>query len=73
MKEFQKGTQFYKERLGLEFERDGQSHLSFVFRNIDIDQCSKPFSITFEIDQNDCYIGMQKLRGKSLTDEPCCE
>eukprot|EP00743_Colponemidia_sp_Colp-15_P002725 GILK01002951.1.p1 GENE.GILK01002951.1~~GILK01002951.1.p1 ORF type:complete len:245 (+),score=60.84 GILK01002951.1:57-737(+) len=53
--ELTKGVQFYKERLGLDFQRVGDNRLRVVFTQIDPDQPNKEFWFSVHVNENDIY------------------
>jgi len=55
MDELTKGISFYRERLGLEFQRIGENRLRIVFKYIDPKNPEREFAFSVAVDKNDCY------------------
>ncbi|KAJ7386642.1 kinetochore-associated Ndc80 complex subunit spc25 [Desmophyllum pertusum] len=55
IKQFTKGTEYFKERLGLSFKKVDEEHLQFVFKYIDPKDEEKPFVFTVAITNQDKY------------------
>lgn len=55
IKQFTKGTEYFKERLGLAFKKVDEENLQFVFKYIDPNDKDKPFVFTVSISNQDKY------------------
>lgn len=55
IKQFTKGTEYFKERLGLSFKKVDEEHLQFVFKCIDPKDEERPFVFTVAITSHDKY------------------
>ncbi|CAH3177544.1 unnamed protein product [Porites lobata] len=55
IKQFTKGTEFFKERLGLAFKKVDEDNLQFVFKFIDPNDEEKPFVFTVSITNQGTY------------------
>lgn len=55
IKQFTKGTEYFKERLGLSFKKVDEEHLQFVFKYIDPKDEERPFVFTVAITSHDKY------------------
>ncbi|XP_058964527.2 kinetochore protein Spc25-like [Pocillopora verrucosa] len=55
IKQFTKGTEYFKERLGLSFKKVDEEHLQFVFKYIDPKDEDRPFVFTVAITSLDKY------------------
>lgn len=57
MGEVTKGITYYRERLGLDFQRLGQDRLRFVFIYLDPNDHGREFSFSLRVDTNNSYKG----------------
>jgi len=55
MNELTKGLSFYRERLGLEFQRIGENRLRFIFTRIDPSKEEKEFQFSVFVNAKDAY------------------
>jgi len=55
IKQFTKGTEYFKERLGLAFKKVDEENLQFVFKYIDPNEEDKPFVFTVAITNENKY------------------